>query len=107
MSLPIAKGGSNMDNSIIIKYLKGLLNHYKLSTGTALSELLGNISHDSLTGLLHKDWKPESLLYMTISLFLLLKGGYLIIDDTLLPKSALKDCNFVKKLYSGKYKTQI
>ena len=107
MSLPIAKGGSNMDNSIIIKYLKGLLNHYKLSTATALAELLGNISHDSLTGLLHKDWKPENILYMAISLLLLLKGGFIIIDDTLLPKSALKDCNFVKKLYSGKYKTQI
>jgi hypothetical protein len=96
-----------VNNSIIISYLQGLLNHYKLSTATALSELLGNISHDSLTALLHKDWKPADLLYMAISLLFLLKGGYILIDDTLLPKSAVKDCDFVKKLYSGKYKTQI
>lgn len=96
-----------MNNSVIISYLKGLLNHYKLSTSTALSDLLGNISHDKLTELLHKDWNPQKLLYMSISLLLLLKGGYLLIDDTLLPKSAIKDCSFVKKLYSGKYKTQI
>ena len=96
-----------MDNNIIIKYLKGLLNHYKLSTATALSELLGNTSHDSLTALLHKEWDSQILIYQIISLLFILKGGYLLIDDTLLPKSAVKDCKFVKKLYSGKYKTQI
>lgn len=107
MSLPIATGGSNMYNIILVKYLKGLLNHYKLSTATALSEILENVNHDQLTAFLHKDWKPEYLIYSIIKLFTFIKGGYLIIDDTLLPKSAVKDCYFVKKLYSGKYKTQI
>lgn len=96
-----------MNDSILIKYLKGLLNHYKLSTATALSELLADVSHDSLTAFLHKDWNPQILLYQVISLFITLKGGYLIIDDTLLPKSASKHSKFVKKLYSGKYKARI
>lgn len=96
-----------MNDSILIKYLKGLLNHYKLSTATALSELLGDVSHDSLTAFLYKDWNPQVLLYQVISLFTILKGGYLIIDDTLLPKSASKHSKFVKKLYSGKYKARI
>lgn len=96
-----------MDNNTIIKYLKGLLNHYKLSTATALSEILGNISHDSLTGLLHKDWNAQCLLYMAIALIFGLKDGYLLIDDTLLPKSSNSNSNFIKKLYSGKYKAQI
>jgi hypothetical protein len=67
-----------MNNTIIISYLKGLLNHHKLSTATALSELLGNVSHDALTALLHKDWDPRKLLYMAISLFLMLKGATVI-----------------------------
>jgi hypothetical protein len=96
-----------LNNNILVSYLKGLLNHYKLSTATALSDLLGNISHDSLTAFLHKDWNPQVLLYQVISLFTILKGGYLLIDDTLLPKSASKHSNFVKKLYSGKYKARI
>jgi hypothetical protein len=36
-----------------------------------------------------------------------LRGGFLIIDDTLLPKSVSKNSKFVKKLYSGKHKTPI
>ena len=81
--------------------------NYKLSTATALSELLGDVSHDSLTAFLYKDWNPQMLLYQVISLFTTLKGGYLIIDDTLLPKSASKFSKFVKKQYSGKYKARI
>ena len=96
-----------MNDIILVKYLTGLLNHYKFSTATALSELLGDVSHDSLTAFLYKDWNPQVLLYQVISLFTILKGGYLIIDDTLLPKSYSKHSNFVKKLYSGKYKTRI
>jgi hypothetical protein len=96
-----------MNNNIFFSYLKGLLNHCKNSSSTALSELLGNVSHDQLTALLHSNWNPQILLYQVISFFIVLKDGYLIIDDTLLPKSASKYSKFVKKQYSGKYKSRI
>lgn len=96
-----------MDNNIIIKYLLALLNHYKLSTAQALSEILGNVSHDSLTRLLHKDLNFQEFLYSLISLCCILKGGYLIIDDTWLPKAYCDSLPFVKKQYSGKHKVPL
>lgn len=92
-----------MNDNIIIKYLKGLLNHYKLSSQSALSDILENVSHDSLTRLLHKDFSVQKLLYALISLCSILKNGYLIIDGTWLPKAYCNSLPFVKKQYSGRY----
>lgn len=92
-----------MNDNIIISYLIALLNHYKLSSQSALADILGNVSHDRLTRLLHKDFSVQKLLYALISLCSILKNGYLIVDGTWLPKAYCNSLPFVKKQYCGRY----
>jgi len=76
----------------ILEYIKGLLTVSEKATCVALSRILGNYSHDSLTRIL-KDKRLEwqtLLLSLVLKILGKLKDGWLIIDDTVIDKSFAK-----------------
>jgi putative transposase len=67
-------------------YLTALL-YYRTSVScVALAEALETVSHDGLTRLLQADWSGKTLLELAGRTLFACERGYLIIDDTVLPK---------------------
>jgi putative transposase len=67
-------------------YLTALL-YYRTSVScVALAEALETVSHDRLTRLLQGDWSGQTLLELTLRTLFSWERGYLILDDTVLPK---------------------
>jgi putative transposase len=67
-------------------YLTALL-YYRTSVScVALAEALETVSHDRLTRLLQANWSGQTLLELAIRTLFVWERGYLIIDDTVLPK---------------------
>jgi putative transposase len=67
-------------------YLTALL-YYRTSVScVALAEALETVSHDRLTRLLQGDWSGQTLLELTLRTLFIWERGYLILDDTVLPK---------------------
>jgi DDE family transposase len=52
----------------------------------ALAEALETVSHDRLTRLLQSDWSGQRLLELAFRTLFVWERGYLIIDDTVIPK---------------------
>ena len=52
----------------------------------ALAEALETVSHDRLTRLLQADWSGQTLLELAFRTLFVWQRGYLIIDDTVIPK---------------------
>jgi hypothetical protein len=52
----------------------------------ALAEALQTVSHDGLTRLLQANWSGQRLLELAVRTLFVWERGYLIIDDTVLPK---------------------
>jgi DDE domain len=52
----------------------------------ALAEALETVSHDRLTRLLRSDWSGQRLLELAFRTLFVWERGYLIIDDTVIPK---------------------
>jgi hypothetical protein len=52
----------------------------------ALAEALQTVSHDCLTRLLQATWSGQTLLELAVRTLFVWERGYLIIDDTVLPK---------------------
>lgn len=69
----------------IFSYIRGLIQSHKVSA-TALARQF-NLSHDGITRMLTTRFPWKRLLILVIQrLFGILKGGYIIVDDTILAK---------------------
>jgi putative transposase len=67
-------------------YLTALLYDRTSSSCVALAEALEIVSHDRLTRLLQADWSGHTLLELAVRTLFSWQRGYLIIDDTVIPK---------------------
>ena len=67
-------------------YLTALLYCRTSASCVALAEALESISNDRLTSLLQGDWSGQRLLELTWGTLFIWERGYLIVDDTVIPK---------------------
>jgi putative transposase len=67
-------------------YLTALLYYRTSGCGVALAEALETVSHDRLTRLLQSDWSGQTLLERACRTLFVWERGYLILDDTVIPK---------------------
>jgi putative transposase len=67
-------------------YLTALLYFRTSASCVALAEALESVSHDRLTRLLQGDWSGHTLLDLAVRTLVVWEQGYLIIDDTVIPK---------------------
>jgi putative transposase len=67
-------------------YLTALLYYRTSANCVALAEALETVSHDRLTRLLQSDWSGQRLLELAFRTLFVWERGYLIIDDTVIPK---------------------
>ena len=67
-------------------YLTALLYYRTSANCVALAEALETVSHDRLTRLLQSDWSGQRLLDLACRTLFVWERGYLIIDDTVIPK---------------------
>jgi DDE family transposase len=67
-------------------YLTALLYYRTSAACTALAEALETVSHDRLTRLLQAKWSGQTLLELAVRTLFVWPRGYLILDDTVLPK---------------------
>jgi Transposase DDE domain len=71
---------------LIWLYLTAVLYYRTIASCVALSEALKTVSHDRLTRLLQADWSGHTLLELACRTLFVWERGYLIIDDTVIPK---------------------
>jgi hypothetical protein len=67
-------------------YLAALVYYHPPVSCTALAEGLQTVSHDGLTRLLQADWSGPALLELAWRTLFVSERGYLILNDTVLPK---------------------
>jgi hypothetical protein len=67
-------------------YLTALLYYRTSGRCVALAEALETVSHDRLTRMLQGDWSGQALLERACRTLFVGERGYLIIDDTVIPK---------------------
>lgn len=67
-------------------YLTALLYYRTSANCVALAEALETVSHDRLTRLLQSDWSGQRRLELAFRTLFVWERGYLIIDDTVIPK---------------------
>jgi putative transposase len=72
--------------SLLWLYLTALLYYRTSSSCVALAEALETVSHDRLTRLLQGDWSGHTLLEVACRALFVWERGFLIIDDTVIPK---------------------
>jgi hypothetical protein len=78
--------GENSMPQLIWLYLTALL-YYRASVSCiALAEALQTVSHDRLTRMLQADWSGQTLLESVCRTLFVWERGYLILDDTVVPK---------------------
>ena len=67
-------------------YLTALLYYRTSGSCVAFAEALETVSHDRLTRMLQGDWSGQTLLELTLRTLFVWSRGYLILDDTVIPK---------------------
>ena len=72
--------------TLVWLYLTALLYYRTSASCVALAEALHMVSHDRLTRMLQADWSGQRLLEHVCRLLFIWERGYLILDDTVLPK---------------------
>jgi DDE superfamily endonuclease len=72
--------------TLVWLYLTALLYYRTSATCVALAEALHTVSHDRLTRMLQADWSGQRLLESAVRTLFVWGRGYLIIDDTVVPK---------------------
>ena len=72
-------------------YLTALLYYRTSGSCSALAEALETVSHDRLTRLLQGSWSGQTLLECTFRTLFVWERGYLILDDTVIPKPFDRD----------------
>jgi putative transposase len=71
---------------LLWRYLTALLYYRTSGSCVALAEALETVSHDRLTRMLQGDWSGHTLLELTLRTLFVWERGYLILDDTVIPK---------------------
>ena len=71
---------------LIWLYLTALLYYRTSASCVALAEALQTVSHDRLTRVLRADWSGHTLLDLAWRTLFIWERGYLILDDTVIPK---------------------
>jgi DDE superfamily endonuclease len=71
---------------LLWRYLTALLYYRTSGSCVALAEALETVSHDRLTRMLQGDWSGQTLLELTCRTLFVWERGYLILDDTVIPK---------------------
>ena len=72
--------------TLVWLYLTTLLHYRTSSSCVALAEALETVSHDRLTRMLQADWSGQTLLESALHTLFIWERGYLILDDTVIPK---------------------
>jgi putative transposase len=72
--------------TLVWLYLTALLYYRTSGSCVALAEALETVSHDRLTRMLQGDWSGQTLLEHAFHTLFVWERGYLIIDDTVIPK---------------------
>ena len=72
--------------ALIWLYLTALLYYRTAATCMAMSEALQTVSHGRLTRMLHADWSGQTLPENAGRMLFVWERGYLILDDTVIPK---------------------
>lgn len=72
--------------ALVWLYLTALLYYRTSASCVALAEALETVSHDRLTRMLQADWSGHTLLEHACRTLFVWARGYLIIDDTVIPK---------------------
>jgi hypothetical protein len=72
--------------TLVWLYLTALLYDRTSGSCVALAEALETVSHDRLTRMLQGDWSGQTLLEHAFHTLFVWERGYLIIDDTVIPK---------------------
>jgi len=72
--------------TLVWLYLTALLYYRTAGTCVAMNEALQTVSHDPLTRLLQADWSGQTLLERACRMLFVWERGYLILDDTVIPK---------------------
>ena len=67
-------------------YLTALLYYRTSASCVALAEALETVSHDRLTRLLQSEWSGQRLLELACRTLFVWERGYLLIDNTVIPK---------------------
>jgi putative transposase len=67
-------------------YLTALLYYRTTASCIALAEALQTVSHDRLTRMLQGDWSGHTLLELACRTLFVWERGYLMLDDTVIPK---------------------
>lgn len=83
-------------------YLIALLYYTTSGSCVMLAEALETVSHDRLTRLLQGEWSGQTLLELSFWTLFVLKRGYLIIDDFVIPKPFAKAMEGLSWVYSTK-----
>ena len=87
---------------LVWHYLTALL-YYRTSTScVALAEALATVSHDRLTRLLQADWSGQTLLELAVHTLFVRERGYLILDDTVIPKPFATAMESLAWVYSSR-----
>ncbi len=71
---------------LLWRYLTALLYYRTSGSCVALAEALETVSHDRLARMLQGDWSGQTLLELTLRTLFVWSRGYLILDDTVIPK---------------------
>jgi DDE superfamily endonuclease len=72
--------------TLVWLYLTALLYYRTSASCGALAEALETVSHDRLTRLLQGHWSEQTLLERAFHPLFVWERGYLILDDTVIPK---------------------
>jgi hypothetical protein len=78
--------GENSRPELLWLYLTALLYYRTSASCVALAEALETISHGRLTRLLQGDWSGQRLHELALRTLFVWERGYLILDDTVIPK---------------------
>jgi hypothetical protein len=71
---------------LVWHYLTALLYYGTSTSCVALAEALQTVSHDRLTRMLQAEWSGQTLLELAVRTLFVWERGYLILDDTVIPK---------------------
>jgi hypothetical protein len=89
----------NSMSNLVSQYILALLLYQKVSSISQMSRFLGNISHDRLTDLLDDNWDGQTLLNSFVIQVIDQVGGYLVFDDTVIPKPYSSNLDIFSYIY--------
>jgi DDE superfamily endonuclease len=87
--------------TLVWLYLTALLYDRTSATCVAFAEAVQTVSHDRLTRLLQADWSGQTLLESAFRTRFKGERGYLILDDTVIPKPCARAIEGVAWVYSS------